>query len=260
MSETTILPSNLYVQPGIVTLRDPHESPPSNVATAMISHEHRIIFVHVPKTGGTSIETALGHIEGPLVLRATDHRPLRMIERPLLSPYMFASKANIYNVLRRVHNRYRKQVNPLNRLTPTREQYDSYFKFTFVRNPWSRAFSWYKGVMRDEIEQKKLKITRQLSLNEFLSLHEGRGALRPQFYWIQNYRGSIPLDYIGRFESIDEHLDEVCRRAQIPKVTLEVTNPGSGLDYREHYDDASRDLVAKVHKEEIALFGYTFES
>jgi len=183
-----------------------------------------------------------------------------MIEQPLFTPHALSSTENVYNVLRRVHNRYKKHINPLNALTVTRKQYENYFKFTFVRNPWGRAYSWYKGALREERERKKLKIKGQPSLNEFLRLHVGRGALRPQFYWMKSFRCGYPFDYIGRFESLNEDFREVCRRAQIPELTLEHTNKGSGEDYRERYDDASRDLIASYYKEEIALFGYTFES
>ena len=90
----------------------------------MISHKHQLIHVHLPKNGGTSIQKALGHFDGSLALDIQDHRNLRMIEHPLFTPYEFSSTKNVYNLLRRVHNRYRKRINPFNALTVTQEHYD----------------------------------------------------------------------------------------------------------------------------------------
>ena len=61
----------------------------------------------------------------------------------------------------------------------TKEQYESYFKFTFIRNPWERAYSWYKNVMRDENHKRSHNIISQIPFNEFLQLYAGKGLLKP---------------------------------------------------------------------------------
>jgi hypothetical protein len=182
-----------------------------------------------------------------------------MIEQPLLTPNILSSKENIRELLRRIRYQYRAVANPCNHLTVTVDQYNSYYKFTFIRNPWARAYSWYKNVMRDDIHKKQLKITKPLSLPEFLRLYAGKGMLRPQTYWIKDFGGSIPLDYIGRFETLTEDFQQLCTAMGLSQITLPHRTKGSNEDYRQCYDRESIDIVAKVYKEEIELFGYSFE-
>jgi hypothetical protein len=171
----------------------------------------------------------------------------------------FLSKENIVEILRRLKHQYFVTVaNPRNKYTVTREQYRSYFKFTFIRNPWARAFSWYKNVMRDEIHRKNLGIRDQLSFNEFLRLYAGKGLLRPQTYWVKDFHGQIDLDFIGRFENLADDFQEVCRRLEIPLVTLPHKIKGTGEDYRKHYDEDSIKIITEYYRDEIKMFGYAF--
>ena len=226
----------------------------------MISHKYKCIFIHIPKCAGTSIESALGHLDNHTGRGGQDHRSLRMVEQPFITPHIFSSKENSSEALRRILYKYRAAMNQQNKLTVTKEQYDSYFKFTFIRNPWARVYSWYKNVMRDDIHKKSHNITGQLSLNEFLRKFSGTGMLRPQTYWIKNFNGSIPLDYIGRFETLIEDFQNVCKLMHFPHITLPHKIKGSGEDYQEYYDKNSIAIITEVYQEEIKIFGYSFES
>ncbi len=225
----------------------------------MISHEHKCIFIHIPKCAGTSIERALGHIDTHVERGVQDHRSIRMIEQPLMNLNIFSSIENFSEVLRRIHHNYRAVTNPHNKFTVTKEQYDSYYKFTIIRNPWARVFSWYKNVMRDEIHKKNLKITGHLSLNEFLRLYAGKGMMRPQTYWIKSFSGSTPLDYIGRFETLIEDFHEICKAIQLSQKNLPHIIKGTNEDYREHFNQDSINFTGELYREEIEMFDYSFE-
>ena len=183
-----------------------------------------------------------------------------MIEQPVTSFNLFSSKENMMEVMRRIRHQRRTNINPRSKFTVNRQQYNNYYKFTFVRNPWARAYSWYRNIMRDKMHRQAHHIDKHIPFNEFLRDHLGKGGLRPQTYWIKDAAGAIPLDYVGKFERLENDFEMICKAMNLSPIPLAHTMKGSSCDYRNHYDRASINRVANFYQEEIKMFDYTFES
>ena len=218
----------------------------------MISHAHRCIYVHIPKTAGTSIEFKLGHFK-ELKRGVQDHRTIRDIE-PLSS--LETTQLFLKGDWKLLYRRAKYLMNQSGSVS--REQFGRYYKFTFVRNPWARVFSWYKNVMRDEIHRQSFQVSDQCSFKEFLRRFAGKQMIRPQLHWIKDVRGKIPLDFVGRYENLEVDFGRVAEAIGLKDKSLTKLLPGESTGYAASYDDETRDLVAKVYAEEILLFKYKF--
>ncbi len=217
-------------------------------SASMISHEHRCIFIHIPKTAGTSIEKKLGHFH-ELTAGVQDHRTILQIE-----------PETVPGTLDKVKNWLNAAEEPTEPGKVTARQYRSYFKFTFVRNPWARAFSWYRNIMDDERHQTKHGVPATCSFADFLAQYSDQWAMRPQTRWILDREGNNPLDFTGRFERLQEGFSYVCEKlgledSQLPTLMM---RPGEQPKYVDAYDQSSIDRIAKRYREEIAMFGYEF--
>ncbi|MDP5030969.1 sulfotransferase family 2 domain-containing protein [Paraglaciecola sp.] len=224
----------------------------------MISHKHKCIFVHIPKCAGTSIENILGHFDGHEGRAGQDHRSIRMIEQPGLQLSVFKNADNIKDYIRRVREGFRSQANPNNGLTVNAKQYQEYFKFTVVRNPWHRALSWYKNVLRDEIHQKNYGINPNLSFEQFITQFAGTGYLRPQTYWLKEFNGKINLDYVVKFENLAEDYMKAAELGNLPNVPLPHKIEGEKGNFDKNFTQNAINFIADFYKEEIQLFQYKF--
>lgn len=223
----------------------------------MILHKHKAIFIHIPKCAGTSIEKTLGHFEKYQGRCRQDHRSIRMLEPLCLKS--LSSAENAKEVIKRLWFLIDKPKNPKNSYSVTKEQYESYFKFAIVRNPWTRVYSWYKNVQRDELTRKELKIPSQLAFYNFLKLYINKDILRPQTFWLKNFKGAIDLDYIGRFENLSNDFEIICDLMKIEPIILPHELKGTDEGYQDAYDDNSINLIRSFYKEEIELFNYSFD-
>lgn len=197
----------------------------------MISDSHQFIFIHIPKCGGTSVEKSLLDLEG--VNCDWSHPfPLMTLSDRDQSKYILSRNS--------------QQHQPLNNFCEDLQEV--YFTFTFCRNPWSRALSTY-------FYHKKLNIINQsLSLKQFiLNQRANPYHLNPQISFINKN-----IDFIGSFERLQEDFDLVCDKLNISRRTLPHTNKSTATDYKDYYDNETREIIAQKYATDIEYFGYEF--
>lgn len=206
----------------------------------MISREHRTVFVHIPKTGGQSVETVFLRTLG-LSWAQRARLLLRANENPKGAPARLA-------------HLYAAEYVPLGYLT--QDDFDAFFKFAVVRNPWARVVSNYKYIFQNNPPSFELFV-------ELVIVQEGNISdtrqVEPQVNYVCDARGKIIVDRIIRFENMAAEFAEVSlqifgREEPLPSVNVS----SDRRDYRSFYTPATRKIVAQKYRDDIETFGYEF--
>lgn len=136
------------------------------------------------------------------------------------------------------------------------ENYHSYFSFAFVRNPWDWQVSLYKFVLRDPNNHHHEIVKGFTDFSEYI---EWRCAeeVRYQKDFIYSDSGDKLVDYIGRFEALENDFNHLCDQigisASLPHLNISERKP-----YKEYYTPKTAKLVGDTYKPDIELFGYKF--
>ena len=143
----------------------------------------------------------------------------------------------------------------------------SYFKFGFVRNPWSRMYSLYRYL--DESRPRK-EIDTIRSFKNFLVLSEAGEkwinklhSMRSQLDFFVDEHNTINVDFLGHYEFLQEDFNCVSKFLLLPEyLTLPRRNSSSSstASYIDFYDDEMISIVQRRFAYEIDLFGYKFNS
>jgi hypothetical protein len=136
------------------------------------------------------------------------------------------------------------------------EDWESFFKFAFVRNPFDRFISYCAFMTRaqGQFEREPKRVMRYYIANPQWQ----HVLFEPQHSFVTGPDGELLTDYVGRVEEMQKSYNEIAERIGIATSTLEKVNPSSRRDYREYYDDDLIDGVAKLYARDLELFDYQF--
>jgi hypothetical protein len=192
------------------------------------------LFVHVPKTGGNSVQNILkDYSEDEILLRDAHHDG---VER-------FEVRNATYGFLKHSPLSEYKEKLPA-------DSYGRLFKFACVRNPWERAISYYFSPYRGVSGFDK---------GEFI---EFMHTTVPMTYFLRQTPdqplAEVPgnFDALMRFETLQADFDAVCDRLALPRQVLPVRNRSERKSAESYYDAETCKMVADHFAEDIALFGY----
>ncbi|WP_133718609.1 sulfotransferase family 2 domain-containing protein [Methylocaldum gracile] len=217
----------------------------------LLSLKYNFLFVHIAKTGGTSIRDALWR------QKWTD---------PYRIPQFLCSKLSgmTGHKIGAKFPRHAKIIAAKEMLP--REVFESLFKFAFVRNPWDLQVSSYHHIRR---ERPQL-ITHIDSFEAFLRWKLDP-ARPPQYHadmstelqsdYVIDLHGNTVVDFLGRYEFLAEDFETACKRIGIktPKLPHSRKATDRRKDYRDYYNDVTAQLVADHYRPDIERFGYRFD-
>lgn len=192
----------------------------------MISHKKNFIFIRITKTASSSIINVLKEKAG---IKGRGHTDALQARREY------------------------------------KENFENYFKFAFVRNPWDKAVSFYyynQGRNWDRYPFKKAQ-----EFNLFLKKWYTKGTRKgfhrlshsPCLDWVTDKHGNVQTDFIGRFEDLQNDFNEVCSHIGIEKTTLPKSNKSNHKHYSHYYNQESIDIIGKMYEKDINYFNYCFD-
>jgi len=227
----------------------------------MICRPYNCVFVHIPKTAGQSIEQFFMDLLGldwkedreALYLHNNDD-PARGTEKLAhLSASEYVDCGHM-----------------------TQQEFSGFFKFSFVRNPWNRILSEYR--YRNYFHHRSFK---DFVLNKMPrpGFDDKYRHVMPQYDMLHDKDGRLLVDFLGRFETLQQDFDRVCESLGLENSQLPHRNPSDkksrGLKRRfrnrlfmngenrhhglnDFYDDETREAVADYYRIDIETFGYQF--
>lgn len=238
----------------------------------LVSHKYKFVFIHNPRTGGTSIRTALMPHLGPEDITGLQSYPY----------YLHATASEL-------------------RKTLGRKLWRQYYTFAFVRNPWDKLVSQFSFFSQTkDMEQllpdfhqkfndtfknfddwchylaannrrsrwwlhqlvKRISMLREI-LEKIIGKNFNMWCKVHPLPWFANTRfvtgasRRSMLDFVGRYESLDNDFKRVCEAIGLD-ISLPHVNKTRYIDYRAYYTDETRELIGKVFKKDIQFFGYRF--
>jgi len=199
----------------------------------ILSDKYKFIFVRPQKIGGTSLESAISKLDKDSFKYEKDE------------------KQRLENILNHPQDPYHISGEDIKKII-SKEKYNSYFKFSFTRNPWARMVSLYKYFSN---QPHQPMVVKNRTFKIFLI--EGNST-----WWYGAFDNHVDfigdIDFIGKIENLQNDFDYVCEKIVAPKIKIPHKNKTNHKHYTKYYDDETREIVAERFAKDIEYFGYEF--
>jgi hypothetical protein len=206
-----------------------------------VSDRHRLLFVHVQKTGGNTVRTMLNQA-------LPDARNPRGV---------LPKHARLGGILK------------------AEPALADYYVFGFVRNPWARMVSWWSMIQDAKLnaDAGNAGAIERLRTNRFMRVVATTYETFDDF--VLHGTDDLPrlgtaqvrylvtprrrADFIGRTENLVADVGTVFHRVGLPVGEVPRANASTPRGpYQDFYTDATRRRIATVYADDVTAFGYTF--
>lgn len=209
----------------------------------MILYEQKLIFIHVPKTAGCAIT----HLFLSKLLNKETSGSLSKLPQNIRETYELDYSLKHATAIE------------IAEYLPEKSRND-YYKTATIRNPWDRTVSAYHWIKSKELPN--------LSFNEYVNMmykytndksHKFAQMFQPQTSYFTSHDGEVIVDYVIRFENLQEGVDLVGSKVGINFGVIKKHNvTRKRKHYREYYTSETQDIVHECCINDIELFDYKF--
>jgi hypothetical protein len=225
---------------------------------AIINTSNSFIFIHIPKTGGTSVSRYYSALSTPIDIEigATSFGEA-------LQPH-YRQRFGIGK-----HCTARGMKEALGA-----ETYNRYWTFCFSRNPFTRTISIFTFLKEwlpraaskgnEQAGQHWKKFQRFHSVMDMLDSpywHETDGIdriFKPQSFWACDDDGKVLVDFVGAIETIEEDVGRINRRLRLKLPRFDINkNVSNKHDQALDIDDHGIELIQDRYAADFSLFGYS---
>ncbi len=217
----------------------------------ILSNRYNFLYVHIAKTGGTSVRAALKSMQWR-------------------DPYYFAqwicsrlSGMTGHRIAAKLP-RHSKIICAQEMLP--KEFFDGLYKFAFVRNPWDLQVSSYHHLKRErphllEGHESFEAFTRWKLNPERPYQYHLDTAMTPLTDYLSDMRGNLLTNFIGRYERLHEDWHHICTHLNMPTPELPHKRQATdrGKDYRSYYTDDLAEAIGQYFQRDVELLGYRFD-
>ncbi|MCH2094520.1 MAG: sulfotransferase family protein [Rhodobacteraceae bacterium] len=212
----------------------------------IISRGRGYVFVHIPKTGGTSMALALEARakSDDILIGDTPKAKRRKARLAALTPrgrlWKHSTLADIDGIL-----------------TPA--ELSEMFVFTLVRNPWDRMVSYYHWLQDQSFDHPAVALSHRLHFAEFVAhpMIQASFLNAPYASYVTDVAGSECCALFLRLEHLDDDLDRLTEHLGF-QLDLPHVNRSDRRTYREYYTEAGKLQVAQMCASDIQRFNYLF--
>ncbi|MGJ8583774.1 MAG: sulfotransferase family 2 domain-containing protein [Marinosulfonomonas sp.] len=214
----------------------------------IISRGRRYIFVHIPKTGGTSLSLALEDraMKDDILIGDTPKATQRRKRLKAMTP-----EGRLWK-----HSGLRDIAGVL-----SDEEIADFFVVTLVRNPWDRMVSYYHWLREQNWDHAAVSLAKSTAFSDFIAHADTQSSIKGANYasYVTDRHGAEQCDLFVKLEDLanglsafEDHLG--FSLGKVGRMNRSDRNP----DYRVYYDDQTAEAVARFCAADIKRFDYSF--
>jgi hypothetical protein len=216
----------------------------------LLSVKHKFLFVHIAKTGGTSIRQALNPYRYDDIYRIPQFLCSKL---SALTGHRIGAKLP----------RHAKAI-AAQEMLPS-DFYQALYKFAFVRNPWDLQVSSFHHLKKERPQLVAHVDDFESFLNwkfdpERPPQYHADISIALQSDYVIDLHNNLIVDFIGRYENLTEDFRQVCQHlglnCELPHKRKAATRD---KDFRSYYNDRTAELIQTHYQADIERFAYHFD-